>query len=1857
MAVAFRAVSSVQGEGRRSGVTVARRAAPSILLILATCLACLMLASPASAANTGAISGTVRLGAPPYGGLPGAAVSVCSDYAAMQVVGSATTDASGTYAVTGLPAGSYTVKFAKVGHLTQYWSYVTYYYAASWVTVDGITPVTGINAYLSPSAVIAGKVTKPTGQVAPGVRVYAQTHGGPYYFYQTDTDSNGDYRLDVPAGDYKLQFDPQSNLDVLGQYWNGKADNQSADLLEVRLGTTQTINVQLEAAGQIHGVLHDELGNPVVGAWVYPSILSFYDTWTGWSPSEMADTQADGSFVVGNLKPGLYRLYYHGGGCLEQNYRQKSDSNFATNILVTAGSVTEVSDVLQRAASVSGTVTLPGGGHAAGVKASAFRRTPQGGWSRIAFAKTGSNGTYTIANLAAGEYRVSFAPPTTYLAQAYDGKPTLAEGDSFQLAVGETRTGVNAHLTAGCSISGTVTNGAHNPVKWLGVIAYVQDGGGEWRQAARTSTTYQGHYTLRSLPAGAYKVRFDGEEDGYADAYWNGKGTLETADSLTLAAGASVVSIDAQLAPGGSISGRITSPNGDPVTDATVVAYRGLKGEWVCWKDAGSGPDGRYSIGGLAAGTYRLGVQPGPAYLREFYADKAKLVEGTNIAVAGGAETPNVDVHLNAAGTVSGTVLSGGGELGGIVVSAYAQDAYGDWTYAADTSSDAMGRYTLGGLTTGNYRLEFQGNHDYVTRYWHAKTTFVDADLLPVALGNESRNIDEDLPQAGYIEGVVTDAVTGHAMRNVAATAGHPDGLGGWVWSDTAVTRSDGSYTLGGLAAGDWIVKFESTLRRNGGYITQFWDGATSAEGAWASHKISVAEAATSGPANAHLVPGGGSITGTLHEAGGAAAAAVSVHVYRVLGTGELVLYNTRTSGADGTYRMDGLPAGPYRVGFFDSEVRTRAVQFYSGCAAIDDAATVTVGPGAITAGIDGTLAAAGHVTGMVTNAGGTPLRGIVVTAYTSDGNGGWQPVLGDETDFRGHYDIAGLATARYQIEFSDPSEAYATEYYANRLRLGDAADVFVTAGGTVPAIDEVLARSCHITGRVEGAVGHQPVSGVKVKVFRPSAAGIWQEYRDKYFITADDGLYDIGGLPAGDYKVQFWLPASDGRYCGQFSSGKDSLGSADVVSLMPGATAHLAAAELTAPATVAGTVKTQADDPLFGVTVTAYQQNADTWEPLGADASVDAVATDEAGRFTTQSLPVGDWRLRFWISDPSFATVWYSGAAFSFGATGIHLTSGAEYPLPLVHLPPAGHVVGLVQNADSTPLMGISVEAYSPTTSPDSSGWEYASDATTNALGRYDLGKLPSSDYVIRFSDQSGIYASQWYAGQPFWSPTLLNPVHVTAGSVASGTDVELAPAGHIVGTVTGAGGRPLGGATVEARAGTTSGFSRLAASAFAPSAGELVGTAITDAGGSYDVTGLPPGSYALTFADARGAYADGTAGVTVTTGGAARANAALTPDTSIQSLQSPTHPDQAAWCGLTAATFTWQPTDATGVSGYSFEFDHSATTVPDQIVDGESPSKSYVGLASGSWYFHVRARSTVTGADSWGATRHVRIGVDSEAPSTTVSGADGAWHSGPVTLTFSVAAGPSGLSGVDYRLGGAEWTAATPSGSGWTATVAQEGSTTVAYRARSVTGAVEAEKSCVVHIDGSAPSTAVSGAGSGWSRRPVTLTLTPSAGPSGVARVEYRTGSGAWTAAAEAGSAWIATVSAEGVSTVSYRAISAAGVVESPKTCEVRIDSKAPTPAVKNAHVKTKKKVTISFRVADPLPSCGAADIRLEVLMRTKVKKTVTVKAASTNSWRTCSFVCKLPAGKYTIRISATDIAGNPQTRTAKATLTVTR
>jgi hypothetical protein len=197
-------------------------------------------------------------------------------------------------------------------------------------------------------------------------------------------------------------------------------------------------------------------------------------------------------------------------------------------------------------------------------------------------------------------------------------------------------------------------------------------------------------------------------------------------------------------------------------------------------------------------------------------------------------------------------------------------------------------------------------------------------------------------------------------------------------------------------------------------------------------------------------------------------------------------------------------------------------------------------------------------------------------------------------------------------------------------------------------------------------------------------------------------------------------------------------------------------------------------------------------------------------------------------------------------------------------------------------------------------------------------------------------------------------------------------------------------------------------------------------------------------------------------------------------------------------------------------------------------------------------------------------------------------------------------------------------------------------------------------VTTDVTAPTTTVSGAGSGWHNKAVKLRFraTDNPGGQGVDYTEYSLDGGAtWTHGAAVTISAPADHSKDGANKVLYRSADKVGNRERKHTCSVLIDTRRPTPVAKWAAAAVRgARTAVRFYVSDPRPGSPTATVTIRISnARGVLVKKIVLADERVDRTLSYGFTCWLPKGSYRFSVAATDAAGNPARTVAANTLVV--
>ncbi len=327
------------------------------LMPLATFLLLVLLlpAPQASAADaTGSISGTVKITdtTDPF------VMTVRVFDLSQTLVAEAFTFPSGDYSVSGLAAGSYKLQFAG-----QWYSSQTSFGDADPVVVNAGLDTAGIKVnFLSGQfGWIEGRVYDALTNDPACATILGTVRPG----------ADGTYRLGLPPGPWKIDFIDNCDFKYAEQWWNGKADESTADVLNVVAGETYpnidaAMAMPQDDGGWISGVVTDaDTGGPIAGICVNAYLASGEPRTLPPNAVGAAPTRSDGAYRVGFLGDGEIRLEFV--DCQNSAYESKwwaSGPDFAgaDPIKVTLGEEVSGIDISLdlKPGAVRPTTTVPG---------------------------------------------------------------------------------------------------------------------------------------------------------------------------------------------------------------------------------------------------------------------------------------------------------------------------------------------------------------------------------------------------------------------------------------------------------------------------------------------------------------------------------------------------------------------------------------------------------------------------------------------------------------------------------------------------------------------------------------------------------------------------------------------------------------------------------------------------------------------------------------------------------------------------------------------------------------------------------------------------------------------------------------------------------------------------------------------------------------------------------------------------------------------------------------------------------------------------------------------------------------------------------------------------------------------------------------------------------------------------------------------------------------------------------------------------------------------------------------------------------------------------------------------------------
>jgi hypothetical protein len=684
-------------------------------------LACVLLSTIASAQSpAGVVVGTVRdvNGAPVFP----AFVSIYD--VNVQFVTAPSTGLDGVYRAT-LAAGTYfALADAGRAYASQMYSGMSCSQScrlkdATAIRVAAGATVSGIDFVLQPSGAISGRITGAAGDPVPGIGLQAND-ATRSQFINASSGTDGRYTLSqLSPGAWTVKPFPPSTFVAPPPVTVNVASG----------ATTASVDFQLTAAPPSTG----SIGGRITSAGQPAGLAEVAAFNAAGNVVRQATADSSGNYLLGTLPPGQYFVRADYLGLAQLFPSVPCDfcvPQAGTPVTVASGARTTGIDFdMPAPGSIAGTITASSG------TLSNVSVEVWDGEIRVGITQPGSNGTYTVSNLAPGAYHVK-AASSGFLPKWYGNVLVASGGRGAPATVtsGSTTSGIDIQVDPEGTISGTLNIDLNTLFGALFVKALNADGTVAGQAGFSQFGPVPSTYTIHGLASGTYYVVAGSAQGRFAQGpTFGGQYALEvyknvdcdaepcrltSATPVVVTAGADTSGIDLTLDVGAVIQGRVVvegnqlvqaSGRIQPLTASPSVFTRdGRRAGNLdqSFEANGGNPNDVYKIMALHPGTYFVEVETPPlGFAPQIYKGLNCVSclpgEGTPVTIAGSETKTGIDFRLMPAGSISGTVTdeATGAPLSGIVLSLYADSG----RLLTTVFSDTTGVYLFERINAGRY--------------------------------------------------------------------------------------------------------------------------------------------------------------------------------------------------------------------------------------------------------------------------------------------------------------------------------------------------------------------------------------------------------------------------------------------------------------------------------------------------------------------------------------------------------------------------------------------------------------------------------------------------------------------------------------------------------------------------------------------------------------------------------------------------------------------------------------------------------------------------------------------------------------------------------------------------------------------------------------------------------------------------------------------------------------------------------------------------------------------------------------------------------------------------------------------------
>lgn len=475
---------------------------------------------------------------------------------------------------------------------------------------------------------------------------------------------------------------------------------------------------------------------------------------------------------------------------------------------------------------------------------------------------TDINGRFRIENIEPFGYQV-IVRATGYVEQRYGAAPGPGKGTAVRVHANETTQGITVRLTRDNIISGRVTLVTGEPLLRMQVSAvrrvFDETGWPTLRSVASAETNDRGEYRIAGVPEGRYYVRatppikslIDSEDRRaqslrqpippkptpglYAPMFYPYSPVLATALAIDVKAGVETRNIDIAMAPGRdfTVSGRVSDPEAPYAEAHIAMLYPANQPFPASLQSATVAKDGTFNIANVPPGSYWVMARVDRRYTRE--QSELAMSPGTTrdqlppLPPTGAAlvkvvdsDISNVQITILRDTLIDGqiTAENGPASVDAVTVAFHRFDTVGglDATPSGIFLRGNNGKFQYTNLTPGEFWLTVS---NVPPGFYVKEGKFGDLDVLNRAFAFTSKlssPLSIVLARGGIVGGTVTDAAgLPVAAQQVVLVPDRPTDRKDFY--KTATTAANGSFTILGVAPGDYRVFAWSTMPERYGYF------------------------------------------------------------------------------------------------------------------------------------------------------------------------------------------------------------------------------------------------------------------------------------------------------------------------------------------------------------------------------------------------------------------------------------------------------------------------------------------------------------------------------------------------------------------------------------------------------------------------------------------------------------------------------------------------------------------------------------------------------------------------------------------------------------------------------------------------------------------------------------------------------------------------------------------------------------------------------------------------------------------------------------------------------------------------------